>query len=76
MSFKVHSKPNHSMTADLVWEEPRHGSNQVATGNGWSRERLPEPALKRVWNILPENYSQDSRVHFISFVQNELGFKK
>lgn len=64
------------MIPDFAWEEPRHGNNPVAVGNRWSWERLPEPALKQVWNILPANYCQDSRVPFISFVQNELGFKK
>lgn len=75
MSFKVHSKPNHSMIPDFVWEVPRHGNNQVAADNGQSWEQLPELALKQVWNILQENYCQDYRLHSINFVQNELGFE-
>lgn len=76
MCLKVHSKPNHAMIPDFVWEVPRHGNTQVTAGNGQRQEQLPGLALKQVWNILPENYCQDYRVHSISFVQNELGFKK
>lgn len=75
ISFKVHSKPNHSMSPDFVCEVPRHGNDQGAAANA-QLGAVPELELKQVWNILPENYCQDYRAHPISSVQNELGFKK